>query len=424
MRATSALISMVLLAASARAQVLSPEEIGDPKMRELQKKYFGELKQITNAAATHHFPYRFYFSRTLDLSEKEQQRSDQRSVQFDQYRDQTVLKITGNYFAAYSAELMKPEERARQTYEDVMLPLLRAAVAPLEKLDAFQAFALEISHHVRGKVLGSVTSERAENVVLILPKASAQRLVAATDPQAQRAAVLEGEAYLNAAPISLWPRAEGGVAKAESAKAAPASSPSPGKLPPATTSVAAVSLEAPVKQSSLVLAPARDSSPEGLKKLQNSYQASLDRMVQTLDAQAHFVRYAPPAFIPFHNGLYLQLSVTATLPESAAGSQYKLAALAFDQHIAHLIRPVLAYLKEEHGDFDGVDFSASVRLGTGQTSDGGSVAVEFILPQNMLRAYEQFDCTGQQLIDSGFVLINGERVSLNLQIAEAGVQLR
>ena len=431
----SALFSMVLLAASARAQVLSPDEIRDPKMRELQKKYFAELKQITNAAATHHFPYRFYFSRTLDLSEKEQQRSDQRSVQFDQYRDQVVLKITGNYFAAYSAELMKPEERARQTYEDVMLPLLQAAVVPVEKVDGFQAFAFEISHHVRTNVLG-VASERAENVVLILPKASAQRLVAATDPQAQRAAVLEGEAYLNAAPISLWPRPEGEVAKGEVAKgeaakepprpeaSAPARSPGPPKLPSVTTSVAAMSLDNPVKQSSLVVAPVRDSSPEALKKLQNSYQAGLDRMVQELDAQAHFVRYAPPAFIPFHNGLYLQLSVTATLPESSAGSQYKLAALAFDQHIAHLIRPILSYLKDEHGDFDGVDFSASVRLGTGQASDGSSVAVEFILSQNMLRAYEQFDCTGQQLIDSGFVLINGERVSLNLQIAEAGVQLR
>lgn len=430
MRATSVLIAMVLLAASARAQVLSPEEIRDPKIRELQKKYFGELKQITNTAATHHFPYRFYFSRTLDLSEKEQQRSDQRSVQFDQYRDQVVLKITGNYFASYSAELMKPEERARQTYEDVMLPLLQAAVAPVEKVDAFQAFAFEISHHVRSKILG-VASERAENVVLILPKAAAQRLVAATDPQAQRAAVLEGEAYLNAAPVSLWPRPEGEIAKAETAKeaprpeaSAPARSASPPKVPPVTASVAAVSLENPVKQSSLVVAPVRDSSPEALKKLQNSYQASLDRMVQDLDAQAHFVRYAPPALIPFHNGLYLQLSVTSTLPESAAGSQYKLAALAFDQHIAHLIRPVLAYFKEERGDFDGVDFSASVRLGTGQTSDGSSVAVEFILPQNMLRAYERFDCTGQQLIDSGFVLINGERVGLNLQIAEAGFQLR
>jgi len=33
-----------------------------------------------------------------------------------------------------------------------------------------------------------------------------------------------------------------------------------------------------------------------------------------------------------------------------------------------------------------------------------------------------YDSTGQQLINSGFVLINGERVSLDLQNAEAGVR--
>jgi hypothetical protein len=52
------------------------------------------------------------------------------------------------------------------------------------------------------------------------------------------------------------------------------------------------------------------------------------------------------------------------------------------------------------------------------------MAVEFIFPLNLLRSYEHFDCTGQQLIDAGFVLINGERVSLNLQVAEAGVQVK
>jgi hypothetical protein len=50
--------------------------------------------------------------------------------------------------------------------------------------------------------------------------------------------------------------------------------------------------------------------------------------------------------------------------------------------------------------------------------------VEFIFPLTLLRAYEQFDCTGQQMIDAGFVLINGERVSLSLQTAEAGFQTR
>ena len=95
---------------------------------------------------------------------------------------------------------MKPEERARQTYQTVLLPLLQAAVPALEQADAPEAFAFEVSHHVRRKVLG-VTNETAENVVLILPKSSAQRLVASGDPQVRESALLEGEAYLNAAPF-------------------------------------------------------------------------------------------------------------------------------------------------------------------------------------------------------------------------------
>jgi hypothetical protein len=146
----------------------------------------------------------------------------------------------------------------------------------------------------------------------------------------------------------------------------------------------------------------------------------LDRLVQELNTQAHFVRYAPPVFIPFHGGLYLQLSVTTALPGSAAGSQYRLAALAFDQHVAHLIRPTLEYFKEAQGDFDGIDFSASVRAGSGDAAESSAMSVEFILSLAELRRYQQFDLTGQQLIDSGFVLINGERVGLDLQTAEAG----
>jgi hypothetical protein len=422
------LFSTLLLAVSTPAQVLAPEEIRDPDLRELQKKYFTELKRITEAASAHSFPYHFYFSRVIGLTEIDQRRNDQRSVQFDHYRDKIVLKITGNYFAAYSTELLKPEERARQTYLDVILPLLRAAVPALEKADAPQAFAFEISHHVRKKVLG-VSSEGTENVVLILPKASAQRLVAASDPEVQQAAVLEGEVFLNAAPIALWPRPEGEMARTETAQGsapAPATNPRPIRVPsvpPVPNTLAAI-LEPPAKSQSLAAAPLRDTSPGALKNIQSSYQGVLDRMVQELNMQAHFVRYAPPAFIPFHKGLYLQLSLTTTLSESASGSQYKLAALAFDQHIAHLIRPMLAYFNEDHGDFDGIDLSTSVRLGAGENSDGSQVAVEFIFPFMMLRAYEQFDCTGQQLIDSGFVLINGERVSLNLQVAEAGFQVK
>jgi hypothetical protein len=426
MAARALWISTVLLAGSAPAQVVAPEEILDRNLRELQEKYLSELKRITEAAAAHSFPYHFYFSRALDLSEKDQRKNDQRSVQFERYHDQTVLKITGNYYAAYSTELMTREERARQTYQDVILPILETAVPALAKVDALQAFAFEISHHVRKKVLG-VSSEGAENVVVILPKASAQRLLVATGPAAQQAAVLEGKVFLNAVPIALWPRPEGEVPRAEAAqmsapRATPATTSRPLQAPPTPTSgVLAAKLALPSKSQSPAIAPLRETSPQALKTMQSTYQSVLDRVVEELNAQAHFVRYAPPAFIPFHKGLYLELSLTTTLPEAAGGSQYKLAALAFDQHIAHLLRPALAYFKEDHGDFDGIDFSTSVRLGGDKDSEGSQFAVEFIFPFTMLRSYEEFDSTGQELLDSGFVLINGERVSLNLEIAEAGV---
>ena len=197
------LLAMLLSAVGrpAAGQVLSPTEITDPTIRGLQQSHLADLTEITAAIAGHTFPYHFYFSRSLDVSEREQERSDQRSIQFDRFHGQIVLKITGNYFAAYSAALMTKEERARRTYLDVMLPLLQAAVPVLARAEVPDSFALEISHHVLRKVLG-VDTEFAENVVLILPKASAQRLIAARDEAEREAAALEGSAYLNGAPVS------------------------------------------------------------------------------------------------------------------------------------------------------------------------------------------------------------------------------
>jgi hypothetical protein len=246
--------------------------------------------------------------------------------------------------------------------------------------------------------------------------------VASTDPQVERAAVLEGEAFLNANPIAFWPHPEVATAQA----AAP-ETPAPTVTTPAPTvasrflpGTAVVGVTAKLSTPPLhEPAPALDSSPQAIKELQSSYQSTLDRMVQDLESQAHFIRYAPPSFIPFHNGSYLQLSVTTTLPAIAAGSQYRMAALAFDRHITHLIRPVLAYFKDRVG-FDGIDFSATVRLPSGQSDSESTLAAEFFFPLELLNKYAAFDSTGQQLIDAGFVLLNGERVSLNLQIAEAG----
>ena len=454
MRIRSSNILAVLLTAiswQAKAQVLSPAEIMDPAMRELQQSHLEELHAITAGLAGHHFPYRFYFSRRLDISEREQERSDQRSIQFDRFRGQTVLKITGNYFAAYSAERMTNRERARQTFRDVMLPILQQAAPALARAKVPDAFALEISHHVIRKVLG-VDTESAENVVLILPKASAQRLLEAPDETARAAAVLQGTAYLNGSPISFWPgdvneslatqRSTAPVppqvtTDATASTTAPvpprattdATASTAAPVPPRATTDATASTAAPVPprattdETAPTTAPPAVASPPAIsdtpKKLEADFSGTLARMVKELDSQAHFVPYAPPSFIAFRGGQYLQIPITTTLKASDSGSQYKLAALAFDRHVAHLIRPVLAYFKD-NDRFTGIDFSTTVRLAGLKVEAEEGEAVEFIIPMAALRGYEQFNLTGQQLLDAGVVLINGERVGLGLQAAEAG----
>jgi len=94
-----------------------------------------------------------------------------------------------------------------------------------------------------------------------------------------------------------------------------------------------------------------------------------------------------------------------------------MAAVAFDEHVSHVLRPMMAYFKGDL-DFDGIAFSTTIHLQDKPAASQGSEAVEFFFPVEALRCYETFDCTGQQVIDQGSVLINGERVNLDLQMAE------
>jgi hypothetical protein len=409
MRRISALAGTLVLAAIAplTAQVVSPLEIADSEMRVLQQRYLGTLQAIAAQIESHNFPYPFYFSRVMDVDEVKQRQLDQRSIAFARFENQTVLQITGNYYASYAAPAMDANARARKTFFDVMLPLLQAAVPQFPSDQDFQAFALEISHHIRGKVSG-IRAENPENVVLVLPRAAAKKLVNATDVERQQAALLEGSAYLNGEPMMLW-LSEDPTPPDWKKRAKERRTPLAEILPQpsgAEPSVASALIKPPAM-------PVRLITPDTLKTLETSHQEVVARLLRDLASQANFVSYAPPAFIGFHEGAYLQLSITTTLEEKQPVSRYAAAALAFDEHVSHLVRPVLAYFQED-SSFDGVDFSTTVKGPAVEKS----LAVEFFLPFSAMRCYAQYDCTGQQLLNSGIVLINGERAGLDLQASE------
>jgi hypothetical protein len=251
----------------------------------------------------------------------------------------------------------------------------------------------------------------------------AKRVVHSTDLADQQNLMLDAEVYLSGQPTLLWLAGERPILADErpgesskekkNAEIVPVSGSGhlllPGeKLP----TLASMSVPPEVKSE-----PLHEATPQGLQTLQEQYRDAIDRMAHEQNSSAHFVPYAPPVFIEFKKGAYLQLSMTSNLDGASPGSQYRQAALAFDRHISHLVRPVLAYFKDSSG-FDGIDFSTTIK--SSEDKDGANAeSVEFVLPLSAMRCFEQYDCTGQQLLNAGIVLINGERVGLDLQVAEA-----
>ena len=416
-------VALGLFSLSCPAQVLSVGKVTDPVSKRLQKQYYAQLQQISSEASAIHFPYPFYFSQTLDIDEARQKQLPQGSIRFDQYSDRTVLAISGNYYVSYSSDLLNRNQRARKTYQDVVLPLLKAAVAHVDRNVPFDAYAFEVSHHVRRKVL-KVDTEGAENLMVLIPRTIAERLARANDAESQQSALLESEVYLNGDPFTLWLTGDEApddvkdhylARHGRSDPAKPQSTtepPEPGTLV-SSNLVPESDLARTVRERRN--AP-HDVSPAQLEKLESTYEATLQRLVPDLKQQAHFVDYAPPGFIAFHDGAYLQLSMNTDLEQPAGSSQYRIAAMAFEIHISHVLRPVAKYFHDSP-QFDGVDFATTVH----QSVQPSSMAIEFVVPLAALRCYEKYDCTGQELINRSIVLINGERVALDLLRAETDV---
>jgi hypothetical protein len=368
--------------------------------------------------------YRFYLSRRLDLDEVQQQRADQRSIRFDQYNGQTVVAVTGNYYAAYP-ETISAAERARSTFLNVVVPILKSEVPRFQANHQVQGYAVEVSHHIIGKVMG-VTVERPENLMVFLPQSGAVQLLGSRDENVQQAGLMRGQVFLNAEPMTIWLNGEaalpapGADLKVSSTDLRTPPEPETPSAMEGSIGKAKVNTSATIKKPNVAVAPVRDTSPQALAALQSSNEEVLTKLVTDLNPQAHFVSYASQSFVAFRQAIYLELSFNTALPESSTGSRYKLAAMSFDNQVARLIRPTIAYFKDEQ-KFDGISFSTTVHVNSKSPVANKSQAVEFFFPFAALRWYASYDCTGQQLLDAGTVLINGERVGLDLQIAEGGL---
>src|SRR6201982_355476 len=177
------------------AQV-SPTEILNPDLKALEQTYFQQLIGINQATAKTKFPFPFYLSRFVGLDPAQQAEADSRGLEFVRFQDRVILKVTGNYNAAYDVARLTQNERAAGTFRTVVLPILEQLTAALPEDLACDGIGFEISHHARTRER-SYDYEGKEILVVVLARDDAWALARTSTDSARQEILNRSKVYVS-----------------------------------------------------------------------------------------------------------------------------------------------------------------------------------------------------------------------------------
>lgn len=427
------LILVLLTACGAVAQI-SPNEIRDPELKVLEKQYFPELKSLNQTIARMHFPFPLYISKYVGLEPAKQAEADSRGLEFVKFQDRTVLKITGNYNAAYDANRFTRNERAARTFEDVLLPILIKVIETISPDIACDAIGFEVSYHTRTNDK-SADYEGKEILVVVIGMKNAFRLSQATNDKDRQEILNESQIFLGGKEFGLslvdkdpfvvetLPRIKSVKPDASSSAASSTSvnrlgHTNPNLLPGSATG-STDPLASGTSSMKLDLSKAKPAATQAdAEKLQAEYKQQLDALSVLGKSKFQFVDYDPPAFVVVNKDLALQMTLRNPLHfDAEKSSLYKRTAQTFDLFLAPKLKDILDAVPEKAG-FDVYDFSVVNLFSNLMGGKERSEAVEFIVPKAVARKFVDADITNQELIDHSQVVVNGVRIALNLQLVE------
>ena len=426
----------------ASAQV-SPAEILNPDLKALEQTYFPQLKSINQEIARTKFPFPFYLSRYVGTDPAQQAESDSRGLEFVRFQDRAILKLSGNYNAAYDTLRLSQNERAAATFRTVVLPILNLMTAALPEDLSCDAIGFEISHHTRTRDR-SYDFEGKENLVVVLDREDAWAMSRAVTDAARQEILNRAKVFVSGKDFGLSlterdplnvqalsrsiPAKPDATSTARSSTAAgrslllkstlspqpalPIGAVSPEKVPASSSVIAANPSPTVAEASPLAPTPTQVDAD----RLEEKYHSQLAALAKEGAAKFHFVDYAPPAFVIFHEQMALQITLKNSLEFGPAKSSiYKRAAQSFDLFLAPQLKDLSAKIGADV-EFQLYDLSVLNKLTPG--AKGTSEAIEFICPRAALKQFVNAEITNQQLLDQSIILVNGVRIALNLQLVE------
>jgi hypothetical protein len=416
---------LLLLFGPARsfAQV-SPAEILNPRLKVLEQAHLSKLMDINRTVPLLTYPFPFSLNRYVGSDPKSPTGVDGRGLEFVNFHNQIVLKVTGNYEAAFDADRLTPNQRSGRVFNDVIYQMLEIVPSYFSAADEFDAVGFEIGYHVRRKA-AHYEYEGKEILVAVLRKADALRYAQAPTDSERQEILNRSEIFLNGKPFGLalsgsepfdvatLQRSVNQPATATSQRGArsPVSDSSFGRTEEDASAIPDSASIEPAKRAARVL-----PTPADAERLETKYKSQLDALTAAGLANYHFVQYAPPSLAVFRNQIVLQLTLrNPNTFEKEATSIYKRTARSFDLFLAPQLKSILERVPDE-AELGGLDITVLNDL-TGPAGHS-SEAVEFVCPLSAIRKFADADITNQDLINQSAVLVNGVRINLNLQQVE------
>lgn len=433
--------AVLLMRGSTLAQV-SPAEILNPRLKAAETRYLPQLESLHQSIAATKFPFPFALSRFLQSEPSKQTSFDSRGIEFVYFQNRVILKVSGIYSAAYNADQLTQNEHASKTFRDVIIPILHLVAEQIPRDVDCDDIGFEIVYHAHTSSK-NYDYEGKEVLAAVLDRADAFALVSAPEREQQdilnRSRIFVNGKDFGLALNQLDPFDVQALARSVPGRTAASAPPGVGATtssvtnPPAASAVpagvavdkmaraapASVTISPaaarPIAASSSVTASQAAPTQADAERLQSQFQSQLDALVKSNGTDFHFVDYAPPSFAVYHNQIVLQFTLRDPVQfQTSSSSIYKRAAQSFDLFLAPRLKALMQKLPSSD-EIEAIDFSVLHHLGGDKES---SEAAEFICSVKALRSFTADEITSQDLINQSVVLVNGIRITLNLQAVE------
>jgi hypothetical protein len=407
-------IVLVLFGPARTFAQVSPAEISNPGLKVLEQAHLSKLVAINRTIPLLTYPFPFSLNRYVGSDPKSPTGVDGRGLEFVNFHDQTVLKVTGNYEAAFDADRLTSNQRSSRVFNDVVYQVLEILPGYFSSSDSFDAVGFEICYHVRRKA-APYDYEGKEILVAVLSKADALRYPKAPTDSERQEILNRSEIFLNGKPFGLALSGSEPLDVAtlqrslkqpanQRGASLPSSDPENFARAGQDATSETVNTQMPV--------PTRADA----ERLETKYKSQFDALAAAGLTNYHFVQYAPPSLAVFRNQIVLQLTLrNPNTFDKEATSIYKRAARSFDLFLAPQLKSILERIPDD-AELGGLDITVLNDL-TGP-AEHSSEAVEFVCPLKAIRKFGEADITNQELINQSVILVNGVRINLNLQQVE------